>query len=246
MIDKLWLTLWLWRLRRECPRTTDPRADGERGHMRRTTLLVFLCACACFAQNEPRFEAASVRLADPGERGYDHPIETAPGTLTMRSMSLFGCLQWAYQMPAKTIAPTWLGDVRLDIVAKAANPVGDSELALMLRTLLRERMGVAAHMEKSEMASFALTIAKSGAKLSESNTDGPQAMHGGADGGWMAQRMPISYLASLLTQAFRRPTVDATGLKGRYDFEIDWPRYLQPAADGAKPSQAEAAGAMIS
>ena len=212
--------------------------------MRWMALLAFLCASARFAQSEPRFEVASVRLADPSESRTVQPIETGPGSLTVRGMSLFACLQWAYQMPVNTVAPEWLRDVRLDIVAKAASPVGDAELFLMLRTLLHDRMGVAAHMEKREMASFALTIAKQGAKLTESNTDGPPDFRG-ASGVMIAQRMAMSDLAKMLTMSFRRPVVDATGLKGRYDFRIDGTRYLQPA-DGTAPSQAELAGAVIS
>jgi len=214
--------------------------------MRRMTLLALCCVYVCFAQSEPRFDVASVRLADPAERGNDHPIETAPGRLTMRSMSLFGCLRWAFQVPASTVGPDWLQDVRLDIDAKAASPVGDSELALMLRTLLRDRMGVVAHMEKREMASFALTVAKSGAKLTESNTDGPAAMRGGANGAMMLQRMSMSDLARFLTQTLRRPTIDATGLAGHYDLQIDWMRYMQTPEGGEKPNQAEASGALIS
>jgi uncharacterized protein (TIGR03435 family) len=210
------------------------------------SLLALFCACACFAQSEPRFDVASVRLADPAERGNAHPIETAPGRLTMRSITLFGCLAWAWQMPAKTVGPDWLQDVRLDIDAKAAGPVGDSELSLMLRTLLHERMGVAAHMEKREMDSFALTVAKSGAKLTESNTDGPPEMRGGPNGAMVLGRMSMRDLARFLTQALRRPTIDATGLTGHYDLQIDWTRYLQAPEGGEKPSQAEASGAMIS
>jgi uncharacterized protein (TIGR03435 family) len=209
------------------------------------SLIALFCVCACFAQSEPRFDVASVRLADPAERGNDHPVVTAPGRLTMRSMSIFGCLQWAFQMPANTVAPEWLRDVRLDIVAKAATPVGDSELFLMLRTLLRERMGVVAHMEKREMASFALTVAKSGAKLTESNTEGPSAMRGGANGAMLLQRMSMSDLAKFLTRALRRPTIDETGLRGHYDLQIDWKRYLQASQEG-EPNQAETLGAMIS
>jgi uncharacterized protein (TIGR03435 family) len=147
-------------------------------------------------------------------------------------------------MPVNTVAPEWMRDIRLDIVAKAASPVDDAELFLMLRALLHDRMGVAAHMEKREMASFALTVVKQGATLTESNTDGPPGLREGS-GVMIAQRMAMSDLAKMLTLSFHRPVVDATGLKGRYDFRIDGTRYLQ-AADGAAPSQAEVAGAMIS
>jgi hypothetical protein len=53
-------------------------------------------------------------------------------------------------MPAQIIGPDWLGDVRLDIIAKTVKPVGDKQLYLMLRTLLVERMGLKRHVEKRD------------------------------------------------------------------------------------------------
>jgi uncharacterized protein (TIGR03435 family) len=69
--------------------------------------------------------------------------------------------------PNQIIDPDWLGSVRLDIVAKAATPVGDQELYLMLRTLLAERMGLRAHVERRERPVYVLTLPTGGKKFSE-------------------------------------------------------------------------------
>jgi uncharacterized protein (TIGR03435 family) len=91
----------------------------------------------------------------------------------------------------------------------------------MLRTLLTERMGVKAHVEKREMPVYALTIAKGGPKFSAFTTEGPMAV-GQDKGVQVIQRVSMSGLAAELGRGlFDRPVVDGTALKGRYDIRID-------------------------
>ena len=75
-------------------------------------------------------------------RAAGRRIQTTPNTLTTHGLSLRACIAWAYGMPAQIIGPDWLDEVRLDILAKADKPVGDTQLYLMLRTLLIERMSL--------------------------------------------------------------------------------------------------------
>jgi uncharacterized protein (TIGR03435 family) len=197
--------------------------------------LVFSAGFHCHAQPQapppptpqpsitaPAFDAASVKLAteesirNPGGRR----IQTSPGSLITHGLSLRACIMWAYGMPAQIVGPDWLDGVHIDIVAKAATPAGDKQLYLMLRTLLTERLGVKAHVEKREMPVYALTLAKGGPKFSESTTEGP--MVSGQDKGVLSiQRVSMSELAADIARGFDRPVVDATGLNGRYDIRID-------------------------
>ena len=184
----------------------------------------------------PKFEVASVRIAEPGISRSERPVQTSPGALTMRNVSLFACIQYAYQMPLRTVAPDWLKDIRLDIVAKAAEPVGDPELYMMLRTLLSERMGVRAHMERREMSVYALTLTKGGPRFSQSATEGPSDFRG-ANGVMIGQHLAMSEFARALSLSFRRPVIDATGLKGHYDFRVDAAPYTKaerPRREGAR------------
>jgi uncharacterized protein (TIGR03435 family) len=124
-------------------------------------------------------------------------------------------------MPAQIIGPDWLDDVRLDIVAKAATPVDEQQLALMFRTLLTERLGVKTHTDRKEMPVCVLTLAKGGPKFSPSTTEGPLAA--GQDKRVLTIRnVSMFELAMEMSgKLFDRPLVDATGLKGRYDIRID-------------------------
>jgi uncharacterized protein (TIGR03435 family) len=89
----------------------------------------------------------------------------------MRAISLRSCIQVAYQLQeAQVTGPDWMNDVRLDIVAKASGPVEQKQLFAMLRTLLAERMGVIAHLDRKEVPVYALTLAKGGPKFSETTS----------------------------------------------------------------------------
>ena len=141
--------------------------------------------------------------------------------------------------------PDWLNDVRLDIMAKASGPVDEKALFLMLRTLLAERLGLKAHVERKETPVYALTLAKGGAKFSESTTQGPPVFGKGKNGPNM-QRVSMSDLALALSQGFGRPFVDATGLKGRYDIHIDMTPYMTaPTADGNPGTPMDAVSILV-
>jgi len=196
-----------------------------------TLFLVILATVNCFGQapaaqppvSAPRFEVASVRLAgEESRREQGRRIQTAPGMLTTRGLTLRACILRAYQEPIQIVAPDWINGVALDIVAKAATPVGDEQLYLMLRTLLEERMGVKAHFERRAIPVYAMTIAKGGPKFTESTTEVPLALGQGKDGSLNIQHFSMSELAQEFSRGqFDRPVVDATGLKGRYDSHID-------------------------
>jgi uncharacterized protein (TIGR03435 family) len=178
----------------------------------------------------PAFEAASVRPSPTA--GNDDPhIQISPGELTIRGMSLKFCIRWAYSItPFQIQGPSWLKDTGFDIVARAAGTADEAQLRLMLRTLLADRFGLETHSEKKEMQVYALTVAKGGPKFQESTTEGPPS-HGRGKGGVMtAERMPMSDLAQELSGPINFPVIDATGLKGRYDFKIDTLPYVEAAA----------------
>jgi uncharacterized protein (TIGR03435 family) len=188
-----------------------------------TISLVMSAGFHCLAQTPaPAFDAASVKLAtDESMAAAGRRIQTTPNTLTTRGLSLRACILFAYDMPAQIIGPEWLNDVRLDIVAKAAQAVGDKQLYRMLRTLLKERMALETHVEKREMPVYALTLAKGGPKFTESTTEGPEVSRQ-EKGAMVIERASLGELAAELSgKVFDRPVIDATGLKGRYDIRFD-------------------------
>jgi uncharacterized protein (TIGR03435 family) len=199
-------------------------------------VLFFSASCICVAQQPaPSFEVASVRPSTTA-RTNDAHVDTSPGTLTIRGVSLQFLVEWAWDMPHFQVSgPAWLRDSGFDVVAKSASPVNDDQLRLMLRTLLAERFGMKVHTEKKEMQVYVLTVAKGGPKFHESSTEGPPVFTNAGKGMLVAERVSMPDFAEKISEPLGRPVLDATGLKGRYDIHIDVTAYLtNPGGTGGE------------
>jgi len=89
---------------------------------------------------QPDFSVASIRQAaigSQGEKGLAREnIAHAPDSLTMRSVTIKRCIQWAWDVADFQVAgPAWISSDRFDIVAKAGMPASETDLRLMLRSL---------------------------------------------------------------------------------------------------------------
>src|SRR5580693_5387390 len=129
--------------------------DG--GHRRLFTMNIGCLAIVCllgafpiFAQSQ--FEVASIKPSQAanmdreGNRRED--VDTAPGRLTMRNVSLSSCIRWAYGVHWSQVSgPDWLGTERFDIAAKAAGPASEDQLKVMLQTLLGDRFKLTLHRD---------------------------------------------------------------------------------------------------
>ena len=165
-------------------------------------------------------------------------IQTSPGSVTIRNQHLLFLIQWAYDTPPFQInGPPWLNESRFDVIAKAEGGGDDARLRLMLRTLLAERFGLKTHAEQKEMQVYAVTLAKGGPKFQESKDEGPPVFDRGGPTTLTAHRVTMRDLATQISDPLKRPVLDETGLKGRYDIRIDVSGYLldQNNGDGSGP-----------
>jgi uncharacterized protein (TIGR03435 family) len=207
-------------------------------------LLIFVCAAA-WAQtrpNGPSFDVASIHAIEPGLR-HEVTIDDQPGLLTMRSVTLRNCLDWAYEVqPFQVSGPAWLDDTHFDIHAKAADAADIGRLRLLLRALLAERFGMKLHHEQKNLAVYFLVVAPNGPKLHDigpkdhskflrSTGDGPN--HFGNDKtGLVAEHVRMSEIATELSQPLQRPVIDKTELAGPFDLRIDVTAFLSATPDG--------------
>jgi uncharacterized protein (TIGR03435 family) len=93
----------------------------------------------------------------------------------------------SYRIPESQLigGPDWIGTLRFDIEAKAADGVQthDPEQNLsLIRSLLQDRFRLKAHRETREGAVFSLVVGKNGSKLKEA-VDNGAPRSGGARGG---------------------------------------------------------------
>ena len=183
-----------------------------------------------------QFEVASLKPTVAG--GPIRGIRPAPGGIRYEAA---GCpvklmIQVAYQLKAEQIVggPAWMDTEQFDMNAKAARESSSDEMHAMLIHLLAERFHLRTHLEKKEMPIYALSVDKSGIKMTShpaANGGDPwidQGMEGIVHVKMKATSAPMHYFAFRLSQMMDRPVVDLTDLPGWFDFQLEYTRDLPP------------------
>jgi bla regulator protein blaR1 len=121
--------------------------------------------------------------------------------------------------------PRWIYSGRYDVVAKAEGSASRDQLLLMLQTLLEDRFKLTFHRETKDQPVYVLLIGKDGPKLRKS-ADDAKFSHTITGDKWTLSHMGMDGLAVRLGRELGRTVVDMTGLKGGYDFTLEWTRDL--------------------
>lgn len=191
--------------------------------MRSILGVVFLTAAAANAQaTGPAFEIASVKVGQPGRE----QIEVGPGSVTMRSVRLPGCIRWAYSVREDQVSgPPWMTDVWFEITGKAAGPATHEELRKMMQTLLAERFKLTLHRQVKEMSALVMTVSKGGHKMKAVEVEGSPSFKTGKLS-LTGTGALLSQLTDFLSKEVRFPIIDQTGLTGRFDYFLDINSYV--------------------
>ena len=207
--------------------------------------------------------------------GRDDSVRTgrpvpAKGT-TLRSL-----IAIAYGVRETQISggPSWVGSTRYDIDAKpevrsdADDPhkiASDDQREkfeerqrMRIQALLADRFQLKLGHSTKELPVYVLNIAKNGPKMQESKEESGNRFRGvrmGGPGRLTGEKVPMKFLAELLAGSVGRTVIDQTGLKGKYDFKLEWtPDRSQqgafgggpgPGPDGALPPPADPNGPSI-
>jgi uncharacterized protein (TIGR03435 family) len=157
----------------------------------------------------------------------------------------------AYGLDASNVqgGPSWLETDRFDVIAKAPPTTSPATLKLMLRSLLADRFKLVTHNGSVPMPAFVLTAGKGPPKMK------PAEDSGEGDCKYQEPQNPAPDTIRFLVfschhttmEEFAQnlhnwtrnyltdPVVDATGLKGSWDFDIKWtpqPLLQKAGADG--------------
>jgi len=143
--------------------------------------------------------------------------------MTGNNVTLKRCIMGSYGVGQNEIqgGPDWIDTDRFEITAKAAGPAGDPEMMAMLRSLLADRFKLAVHREPRTIPVYALTTAKSPAKLVKTEA-GIEASTSSGRGRLEARGITMSKLAQVLGRVTDRPIVDRTGIEGGFDIHLEW------------------------
>jgi uncharacterized protein (TIGR03435 family) len=211
----------------------------------------------------PAFEVISVKVNKAGTGGFRSMY--TPIGFHMENVPIIMLIRQAYSLYNSnddqiTGLPKWAETERFDIDAKVSEEDQPKLKALsreqrgeMMKALLAERFEMKAHAESREMPIYALVIAKGGLKIKEATPGaeypnapkGPDGKPAGAGmmmmgrGMIRGQALPLSQLASMLTQDVERTVLDRTGLTGKYDFVLEWtPEESASSGPGGPPTVA--------
>jgi len=204
-----------------------------------------------------------------GMRGGPGTADPTQVTFTNASLTLL--LSQAYNVQNYQVTgPAWLESTRFDIVAKIPAGATKEDFRVMLQNLLAERFKMTVHKESKEAPIYALVVMKGGPKLKESPKDDAAAANTppappqmGKDGrpqmgrggrGMMVMMGPkglhmqaahstMDQLCGMLSNQLGRPVTDMTGLKGEYEYTLDFSPEGLPGLRGMPPMPPPGGGA---
>jgi uncharacterized protein (TIGR03435 family) len=210
----------------------------------------------------PEFEAASIK---PSASSRLMGTMLRDGKLIATGASLKALVALAYEVRETEISGglNWVGSERFDVNAKAAQPVGTSDLRLMIRALLEDRFQLRIHRDTKEMPVYALMIGKNGPKLKASNdldctdpsvyTPPPQLPTPGQPAGPVSircgnfyvlndrlqgRKITLTQLASTLSNmnVVEQRVVDQTGITGTFDIDLQWDPSSRTSSGSTDPT----------
>jgi uncharacterized protein (TIGR03435 family) len=179
------------------------------------------------ASADPTFDVATIKPSKPDQPGKLFRVEGR--SFTTINTTLVDLMTFAYGLHPKQIVglPAWASTDKFDLAAKPDAPgaPSDKQWKSMVKKLIAERFKLTFHPDKKELSVYAITVAKTGPKLTRSQGD-PDGLPGNFFGGlgdMINTNSTIGdFAATMQAAVLDRPVVDQTGLTGRYDFKLKW------------------------
>ena len=181
------------------------------------------------------FEVASVKPHSSPEGSPHVSIARDPGRLTLTNITVRGLIREAYGLKVYPLSrgPDALSTDRYDVIAKVHPDASKEQRMLMLQALLAERFKLAVHRETKELPVYALVAGKNGPKLRAAEDDGSAPEIGSGDGHQIkAHHISMKMLAATLQGYIGDTVIDATGLSGMFDLNLDFNVDENPSAEG--------------
>jgi uncharacterized protein (TIGR03435 family) len=180
------------------------------------------------------------------------PGSNDPTRVSIENYPLSSLVETAYNIRNYQLSgPDWLDEERFNIIARLPEGTTKEHYHLMMRNLLIDRFHLSAHFEQRQASGYRLVVVKGGPKLTPSpgepkQSDGQAApfkpttdregypelppgrtpvmvVSGRYDRvRWRFVDESMDRFAESLADHVHQPVLNATGLKGKYDFEAYW------------------------
>jgi uncharacterized protein (TIGR03435 family) len=176
----------------------------------------------------PKFDVVTVKPSDPNRPGK---LFTIRGRHVMTiNTTLNDIITFAYGLHAKQIvgAPAWFATDKFDIdgVPDVEGQPSSKQFKLLFQSVLTDRFKLTFHHDQKELSVYALTVGKSGPKMTETihkPTDPVNFLFRGKAGALMVTNATMKdFCDGMQSAVMDKPVVDHTGLTPRYDFNLNW------------------------
>jgi uncharacterized protein (TIGR03435 family) len=182
-----------------------------------------------------RFDVVSIRENKAGAAGGEQMMSLRDGSLQVNNLLLKSLITSTYGVHEGLIfgLPGWAEEAHYDIRAKVtdADPIALTTMSreqrrALMAAMLEDRFQLKVHPVTRELPVYDLIVTKGGPRFSETTREQHVEVHKSE---FTGTAVPIPGLASFLEELVGRSVVDKTGLKGAYDFHLQW----EPDPSGA-------------
>lgn len=176
----------------------------------------------------PTFDVASVKPISKPAPLHGATLNFNHGTLRLEADTLQQIVALAFGIQRLRVlgGPGWIESEQFDIIAKTGDlDANRDQVRVMLQAVLADRFKLTAHKEMHTASVYALVVGKGGPKMKEARDDEPAGSKTGASGGMLQvafQKVTVLGLVNTLANILDSPVLDETGLKGYYDYKLEW------------------------
>jgi uncharacterized protein (TIGR03435 family) len=210
--------------------------------LKRSLLLIALCAGTLRAQEPLQFDVASIKPTPTNRLGGF--VRIAPGgqRYLAQGVPLRFMIMIAYRLhfDQLVVRDSWINTERYDLEAKTESHPSRVEIRAMFQNLLADRFRLRFDRQTKEGLFYALTVDRGGIKMTRHDPQNPgdpfvdiqpdpdpeRRFHVS----WHATTAPMDYVALRLGQMLDLPVADKTGLDrlSGYDFDLAFTVPLPP------------------
>jgi len=175
----------------------------------------------------PKFDVVTVKPSDPNRQGQGFTIR-GRHVMTINT-TLNHLITFAYGLHAKQIvgAPDWFATEKFDLdgIPDVEGQPNLKQMKLLIQSALTDRFKLTFHHDQKELSVYALTVGKSGPKLTETihQLNDPVNFGFRKLGNLMVTNATMKdFCDGMQAAVMDKPVVDHTGLTARYDFTLNW------------------------
>jgi uncharacterized protein (TIGR03435 family) len=175
----------------------------------------------------PKFDVVTIKPSKPDQQGKGFGFRGRQ----MRTINtnLNDLITFAYNLHVKQLigAPDWFATDHFDIdgVPDVEGQPNSKQMKLLVQSVLTDRFKLTFHHDQKELSVYALTVGKSGAKLTETThkPNDPGAFFFRKLGALTVANFTMKdFCDGMQAAVMDKPVVDHTGLTARYDFTLNW------------------------